>query len=145
MYLTSPVLHSKYPHVHSINMSFLSIHVHLSYTQCKIYPRYTPSHGIFPHCFFTYLKEVDPTPPQSDPSTTPSLSHAVENTFTTDASIKLDDANGIGRGRQGQQGPKNGNRTKTAGRSRRNNPSPPPEDGLEVNTNTLSFITHAVN
>eukprot|EP00057_Strongylocentrotus_purpuratus_P011669 XP_011666143.1 PREDICTED: eyes absent homolog 1 isoform X3 [Strongylocentrotus purpuratus] len=76
--------------------------------------------------------KVDPTPPQSDPSTTPSLSHAVENTFTTDASIKLDDANGIGRGRQGQgQGPKNGNRTKSAGRSRRNNPSPPPEDGLE--------------
>lgn len=100
----------------------------------------------FSSLFLTYLKEVDPTPPQSDPSTTPSLSHAVENTFTTDASIKLDDANGIGRGRQGQgQGPKNGNRTKSAGRSRRNNPSPPPEDGLEVNTNTLLCITHTIN
>ncbi|XP_063968262.1 eyes absent homolog 1-like [Lytechinus pictus] len=52
----------------------------------------------------------------------------IENSFTTDASIKLDDANGIGRGRQG---PKNGSRTKSTGRSRRNNPSPPPEDGLE--------------
>nr|ALG35693.1 Eya [Lytechinus variegatus] len=52
----------------------------------------------------------------------------IENSFTTDASIKLDDANGLGRGRQG---PKNGSRTKSTGRSRRNNPSPPPEDGLE--------------
>ncbi|XP_071480718.1 protein phosphatase EYA1-like isoform X2 [Diadema antillarum] len=52
----------------------------------------------------------------------------IENSFTTDASIKLDDTNGLGRGRQG---PKNGSRSKATGRSRRNNPSPPPEDGLE--------------
>ncbi|XP_071483725.1 protein phosphatase EYA1-like isoform X2 [Diadema antillarum] len=74
--------------------------------------------------------KIDSTAAQNDPSTihTPSLSPAVENSFTTDASIKLDDTNGLGRGRQG---PKNGSRSKATGRSRRNNPSPPPEDGLE--------------
>ncbi|XP_038057240.1 eyes absent homolog 1-like isoform X1 [Patiria miniata] len=51
----------------------------------------------------------------------------VESSFTTDSSIKLDEANG--RGRQGSKA--SSTRNRGTGRGRRNNPSPPPEDGLE--------------
>ncbi|XP_033644771.1 eyes absent homolog 1-like isoform X2 [Asterias rubens] len=59
----------------------------------------------------------------------PSNANEVESSFTTDSSIKLDDANGMGRGRQGTKA--SSTRNRGTGRGRRNNPSPPPEDGLE--------------
>ncbi|XP_072016070.1 protein phosphatase EYA1-like isoform X4 [Amphiura filiformis] len=57
---------------------------------------------------------------------------SLEN-FTTDSSIKLGDANAMGRGQQGRASTQKGagGRQRTAGRGRRNNPSPAPEDGLE--------------
>ncbi|XP_072016083.1 protein phosphatase EYA1-like isoform X16 [Amphiura filiformis] len=78
------------------------------------------------------------------PSTSPKVDHnncdqairldgeSLEN-FTTDSSIKLGDANAMGRGQQGRASTQKGagGRQRTAGRGRRNNPSPAPEDGLE--------------
>ena len=81
------------------------------------------------HVICVYLPPISLSP----------LFPTVESSFTTDSSIKLDDANGMGRGRQATKA--SSTRNRGTGRGRRNNPSPPPEDGLEVSSYHGDILT----